>query len=319
MKTNLAKYDAFLILFVKSLVICLSFWFIYHRIFISQDFAQFESAFKNAFLAPTFFPLLSVVCILFLINWGTEAYKWKMIIKKLQIISFPQSFKAVFSGITVGLFTPNRVGEYGGRIIYLNRSNRTNAVVIAIAGNLSQLLTTLVFGILGVIFYYLYFSQLNIGFISLVLLLIIPICFFLFFNIRKIPVLFGSKIEKYLRAFAFFSNLELIKLVFLSTLRYLMFFLQFYILLLIFKIEIQILDALVLLPVIFLVISVIPTFALVEWGVRGSAALFFVGAVSSNSAGILAAATMLWLINIAFPALLGVMFIANHKLSINEY
>ncbi|MDQ3190261.1 MAG: hypothetical protein M3Q58_01570, partial [Bacteroidota bacterium] len=123
----------------------------------------------------------------------------------------------------------------------------------------------------------------------------------------------------YLKAFALFTSNELIKLILLSSFRYLIFFLQFYILLLIFNIELQYTDAMILLPVIFLVISIIPSFAIVEWGVRGSAALFFISAVSANSSGILAAATLLWLINIALPAIIGAVFITNHKLSINEF
>lgn len=317
MKTNLGKTKAFLIIIIKSLVVCLSLYFIYHRVFVSQDFEEFESAFKNALSGNFFFPLFILVFVLFIINWGAEAFKWKMSMYKLQSVSYAQSFKAVFSGITVGLFTPNRIGEYGGRIIYVNKDKRIDAIVSTIAGNASQLLITVVFGILAV-FYFLDFSLVMTQFNFLFLLFLIPLIFYLFFKIQKIPTLLGNKGGKYLKAFSLFNRKELIKLILLSSLRYLMFFLQFYILLLIFNIELQLTDALVLLPSVFLVITVVPSFALAEWGVRGSAALFFINTVSANSAGILAAATVLWIINIALPALIGAVFITKHKLSLNE-
>ncbi|MDQ3190143.1 MAG: lysylphosphatidylglycerol synthase domain-containing protein, partial [Bacteroidota bacterium] len=191
MKTNLVKSNSFLIILIKSLVICLSFWFIYHRIFVSQDFLQFQTTIKTAYLAKSFFPLFILVFILFLINWSTEAIKWRMLLQKLQKISFSESFKAVFSGITIGLFTPNRIGEYGGRIIYLDRDKRLDAVVNNVAGNFSQLLITLVFGVFGVIFYFFNFNNLNYGNKSMILLLFIPLVVILFFNINKIPALFG--------------------------------------------------------------------------------------------------------------------------------
>ena len=314
MKTNLVKYRAILFFSIKSLIICLSFWFIYDRILVLQDFGNFQSYIKEIFYSPYFIFWFIVVFMLFLLNWGTEALKWKMITRKMQEISFCDSFKAVCSGVTVGLITPNRMGEFGGRILYINKKIRIDAIVGAIAGSLSQLFITIICGLAGAMVYSYNYRPIT-AFNNYWLLLIIVICFYLYFNIHKIPLLLKGKAEYYLKAFALFNNKELLKIIWLSLLRYFIFFLQFYILLWIFKIELYIAEALVLLPLIFLVIAVIPTFALVEWGVRGSAAVFFISTVSANSTGILAAATALWVINILIPALLGAVFIAKHKLS----
>ena len=314
MKTNLVKYRAILFFSIKSLVICFSFWFIYDRIFVLQDLGGFQTFMKEISYSPYFNFLLVVVFVLFLLNWGTEALKWKMITRKIQPISFYDSFRAVCSGVTVGLITPNRMGEFGGRILYINKKMRMNAIAGAIAGSLSQLFITIICGLAGAMIYSYKYNWIT-AFSNYWLLLAIPVCFYLYFNIHRIPLLFKGKTEYYLKAFALFNKGELLKLIWLSLLRYLIFFLQFYILLWIFKIELYITDALTLLPLIFLVIAVIPTFALVEWGVRGSAAVFFISAVSANSTGILAAATTLWIINISIPALIGAVYIVKHKLS----
>ena len=52
--------------------------------------------------------------------------------------------KAVFSGITVSTFTPNRIGEYGGRVFCLEKGDRIKAVFITILCSMSQLLTTVI-------------------------------------------------------------------------------------------------------------------------------------------------------------------------------
>ena len=81
-----------------------------------------------------------------LINWSFEAIKWKILIEKIQKIKFLTSLKAVMAGITVSAFTPNRVGEFGGRIFFLESQNRTKAIVLTFLGNVAQLLVTIVVG-----------------------------------------------------------------------------------------------------------------------------------------------------------------------------
>ena len=65
-----------------------------------------------------------LIIILVFANWGLEARKWQVILKKLERISFFTAFKAVLSGLTLSLNTPNRIGEYGGRILYVKDGNR---------------------------------------------------------------------------------------------------------------------------------------------------------------------------------------------------
>jgi len=83
------------------------------------------------------------VVILAFINWGIEARKWQLLVKSLQRISYFVAFKAVLSGVTLSLNTPNRIGEYGGRILYVKEGNRIKAISLSIAGSMSQLIVTL--------------------------------------------------------------------------------------------------------------------------------------------------------------------------------
>ena len=64
----------------------------------------------------------------------------------------------------------------------------------------------------------------------------------------------------------------------------------------------------------FFVMSVVPTFAITEIGVRGAIAAFFFGKLTSDVLPVLNATFSLWLINLAIPALIGTFFIFHFRL-----
>ncbi len=86
------------------------------------------------------------------VNWGIEARKWQLLIRHLQHVSYFVAFKSVLSGVTLSLNLPNRIGEYGGRILYIEQGNRIKAISLSIAGSMSQLIITLLMGCGGLIF-----------------------------------------------------------------------------------------------------------------------------------------------------------------------
>jgi hypothetical protein len=49
------------------------------------------------------------------VNWGLEAWKWHRLAGTWSR-TFGRSLRAVLVGLTLGFATPNRVGDYAGRI-----------------------------------------------------------------------------------------------------------------------------------------------------------------------------------------------------------
>jgi len=47
-----------------------------------------------------------VVILLVLVNWGLEAWKWQLLMKPLEGLSFCKAFKATLSGVAFALNTP---------------------------------------------------------------------------------------------------------------------------------------------------------------------------------------------------------------------
>ena len=96
----------------------------------------------DSFSASSLLTFLIVFALMW-VNWGIEARKWQLAIRQLQTISFASAFKAVFTGTTIAFFTPNRIGEYMGRILYINEANRIQAISLTIVCSMAQLLVTL--------------------------------------------------------------------------------------------------------------------------------------------------------------------------------
>jgi uncharacterized membrane protein YbhN (UPF0104 family) len=324
-KTKIYKIYGFII---KTAIILLAFWFIYRRLFVKENLEETLLSFENNFYKLSFIKSLSFVIFLMVINWSLETIKWQYLIRKIEKVTFFKALVAILSGVTVSIFTPNRVGEYAGRVFVLEKADRWEAVLITMLGSLSQLLITTIAGAVGFIFFaYEYFNLKNnsqyylYGLVMIILILIVTLLF-LFFNvsfltsfINKLP----GKLKKarvYGRIFSMYSKYELLNVLLLSFIRFMVFISQFYLLLKLFGVTIPYSESLCLISLIYLVMAAIPTIALTELGVRGSVSLYFIDLYftnHNNDIAILSATTMVWIINLVLPALMGAIFVFKLK------
>ena len=309
---------------LKLFILVLALWFIYQKLFANENLSELYQWFLSTFKEQASYPLVLVLLLMFL-NWLLDAVKWKFLIKKEEEVSLWLSVKAVFLGITVSIFTPNRVGEFGGRVFCLAQADRIKAVLITILGNMGQLLATTIFGTLALVHYVQAYSgfldgESNYWFFILVFYsrysseyfnCTISQCVWLSSFFMKFKFL--RKYEEYSDVFSYYSMWELLYVIFLSSARYAVFSFQFYILLHFFQVDISLLESLTMSSLVFLTISIIPTIALTEIGVRGSIAIYFFGLVSANHIGILTATFALWFTNLVLPALLGTILVYNLK------
>ncbi len=307
-------------LFIKLLIAGTSLYYIYYKVFTGHDsekvLDELVSVFEKVCPLDVF-----ILFILMLLNWSLESVKWSWIIKHLEPISFLKSFKAVLTGLTVSIFTPNRVGEFGGRIFFLRKESRIQGILLTFLGSASQLLVTILMGAIALLFYlpgytditrqqtpYLYFTLVIIVVLMMVAL---PLAYF---NVsllnsfaKKIKLL--KKIQHYLEALNEYSIVELTKILSLSFFRYVVFTAQFYLLLKLYGVELNFKEGFIMIALTFFAITAIPTYTVTELGVRGSAALAFIGLLSDNNTGIITASFALWIINIAIPAIAGSVFV----------
>lgn len=311
-------------LLIKLLIVALAFWFLYQKVFANDNFLEIKDEFSHILNKDTYFDLV-VVFLLMLLNWSIDALKWQFLIHKLEKVSFWLSLKAVFLGITVSMFTPNRIGEFGGRVLCLNNADRIKAVLVTVFGNLTQLVATVIFGLLALTYFSLNYSfpVLTVFFENTILILafsilIISLMIYALINISKMSGLlsrwkFLKKYEEYWHVFHEYSKSEILTVLFASISRYLVYSFQFYLLIKFVNIDITFLQSLTMSALTFLSMSVIPTIALTEIGVRGSVAIYFFSFLSNNVIGIITATFTLWIINLVIPAIIGTLFVYQLK------
>src|SRR5690606_36486723 len=121
------------------------FYSLYKQIQSQPDLHLSLALIKEAPFGTDAWKLWSVILMVF-INWGIEARKWQILIQPVQKMRFITAFKSVITGVTLSINTPNSIGEYGGRILFVKDGNRIKAISLSIAGSISQLIITLIMG-----------------------------------------------------------------------------------------------------------------------------------------------------------------------------
>lgn len=257
------------------------------------------------------------------VNWGIEARKWQLLIKPVQPMNFFTAFKAVLCGVTLSLNTPNRIGEYGGRVLFVKDGGRLQAVSLSIAGSMAQLIITMLMGCGGLLFVLLNGADIGITpfwvkiflYGSLAATFITMIFFFrlswLIKMIDKLP--YSEKFSKYISVLESFDAKILLRLLLLSAMRYIVFVLQYIFMLQLMQVEQNWWQGFWLVTLLFWIMAIIPSFAIAELGIRGkvSERLFF---YSTNTLGILAVTFGIWFINLFIPALIGSLLILSIKI-----
>lgn len=269
-----------------------------------------------------------IVIMLAFVNWGLEARKWQVLLEPVQKINFLRAYKSVLSGLTLSLNTPNRMGEYGGRILYIKEGSRLKAISLSIAGSISQLIITLVLGCGGLV-YLLYFQNTHTGpvmglsvfWIKVLLLIssIITAILILFFFrlawlirfIEKIPA--SKRFIQYIKVLEEFTPKLLLRLLSLSFFRYLVFVLQYILLLQLLHVEIFWFDCFWIISILFLVLAIVPSFAIADLGIRGKFSTALLSLYSANIVGILGTTFGIWCINLFIPAFAGSILILGIK------
>lgn len=259
--------------------------------------------------------LLYITFSLIFVNWGLEAWKWRVLVKPFSPVRMTDAVKAVLAGTSVSLWVPNRAGEYVGRIFFLQPSKRVRGILATLIGSMAQLLTTVIAGAAGLM-YYVYHHMGNpfLGKALIVLILAsITVLLFIYFNVNKIRSLlphskFFRPLRRYLIIYRKFSAGILAEVLFYSVLRYIVFCGQFVLLLIVYHAGVHITDAFFTIFIIYLVQAVLPGNSITELATRGASSVLFLSAFTYNVAAISAATYTLWLINVIMPAILGLGF-----------
>jgi uncharacterized membrane protein YbhN (UPF0104 family) len=269
---------------------------------------------------------LAAVVLLMIVNWSLEALKWKLLVQRVQKVSFLKAISAVFSGVSFSVTTPNRMGEYAGRVLYMDEGNRLRVISLTMLGSISQLIITLLFGLAGLLLLKNKIIDTGLSgwpaWINLILtggaaaLIFLTVFYFrlgwLVKWITKLPA--AKKFSWLISELEMINAAMLVKLLSLSALRYMVFGMQYYLLLQFFGVEVNWWQGFWATAVVFFIMAVIPTIALFEIVQKVYVTKEIFAIFTVNTLGIGFVTTTIWFINLVVPAAIGSLLIFSIKI-----
>jgi len=311
------KTKQFLFFLIKITIVIGAFYFIYNKT-VHNEHILFQEFILQ--LETTIFGKYTTILILLsftIANWFFEILKWQTLATFVKKISFYEAFQQSLGSLTASLFTPNRIGEYGAKAIYYQKGNRRRIMLLNLLSNMMQMTTTIIFGCIG-LYYFINHFEITIEFHrfrKLAYLLAIILVFILTGSIKGYKKIRGFYIDKIID---FDKKLSLKLHLFnglYSILRYLIFSHQFYFLLKLFGVETDYITLMALITSMYLLASVIPGLALLDWLIKGSVALWVFSFIGVNELIIVTITLLMWILNFGLPALIGSYFVLNFNFS----
>ncbi len=280
---------------LKTFISFYALWYILHSKFI-----HFSFDFNFSFI------ILSLI-IFSLLNWFFEIKKWQFLVENIQKIDFYTAFKQSLISFSISLLTPNRVGEYGAKILFFEKPKRKRIFHLNLIGNLSQLILTLFFGLIG-LFYYLFTQSIeyqlyktNFYYLLIGVFLILTMIFF------------GYKYRKIIyKKFIIDRNIwqETIKY---SLLRYLSFATQFYLFWIYFNPQNTGFKVVIAIFLTYFIASIIPVLAFMDWAVKGTASVFAFHLLGFSTQTLLNIIALMWTYNFLLPFFIGLVLMWTSK------
>ena len=310
---------------LKLTLVGLIGWALYQQVLAGSDQRALWENFLRHFEAGEHLYFLTAAALLVPLNWAWETAKFRFLIRAFTTKGFWESYRIVLAGVAVSIFTPNRVGEYGGRVLLVEARYNWKVVVATLVGSLAQLLTLLCGGLVGGGYFlsvYLLPNEPWLPYGLAALALLIAGLLFLYFRIsttvrftRNWP--FPKWMRRYLRhliVLRHYRKRELLVTLGYSLLRYLTYCTQYYLLLRFYGVMIDYPTALAGAATIYLIHSGLPLPPVVGFLARGNIAILVWGVFTDQSLDVLAASYSLFTLNLALPSLIGAVFILQTNL-----
>ncbi|WP_312135848.1 hypothetical protein [Sphingobacterium sp.] len=308
----------YLNLLIKIIIVALAMWFVVSKVNNQKNLAEFK------ILIGTIDPVtirivLGLVFLLMLLNWLLEVVKWRFLSRRLEYLGMWKAIKSVFCGLTWAIFTPNRIGEYGGRIMLLKPENRASGAVAMGVGLFAQLVLTSVFGAISIAWFVTTFIETpsSVDFGVWLLAIIYAMAFLiLYFNVSRVDYLVGKvkflhKVKPFFVVLEDYSVRELAYVLWLSTCRFAIFTSQYIILMLVFLPELSIVSMLPMIFILFFIQSAVPSLDIFDFSVRSFVASNLFAYITTQELAVMAIVSCVWFVNLIFPAIIGAFFVFN--------
>ncbi len=307
-------------LFVKLPLLLVAGWALYRQVVASGELERLWVGLAERWQWPRS-GWLALAAGLVLPNIGLEVWRFRLLSRRFTEVGLGKALRAVLGGMAVGIGTPNRVGEYLGRIFFFEKSHALQVATATMAGSLAQWVVLSCAGMAGSLIFFEAWIEEQVGIgaaflvapaggLALVLCLLLYNLDLLLRLSQRLPL--GRWYQAQLRKLAFLKHYdagEISWLLVLSLLRYATYCSQFVLLLWFWGLELGYLQALAGVAFIFFVQMFVPLPPLAGLVARGELAVLVFGVHAVGAATVVAATFSLFVINVALPAVAGLVLV----------
>lgn len=267
------------------------------------------------------FPVVSLV--LMLLQWTIEALKWRIIFKTVHFqMKWATSLKMIFAGSSFSFVTPNRMGEFIGRVVYLPSEMKGIGTAFTVYNSIVQISVYCFFASIAFYFYdvSLFSEKLstsNAGWIDMLkmftALIALACVVFFFFQKRFFTFLYNARIlKKFTNIWR--DSMQLthgtsVGMLGLTILKTMMVILQYWLVFSWLGVEISFISTFAAVSLMMFGLVVFPTISFIEIGLRWEFSYLLFSVYTSNLLGITIGASIIWLLNIVLPAIIGAFWL----------
>lgn len=261
------------------------------------------------------------------VNWGFEALKWQILLRRVEKTTFWNAYRGVLAGLSLGFALPAQLGDTAGRVLSLRPGARAEAIGASLVSGGVQFYVAFVFGAVAWAHHLTVVPSRDTAAGRWLLALLVGLSALgVGFGLVRRRLIGWLAARPGLRRFARYwdvagqyNDREIGLALGAATVRYLVFSAQFYLALRLVGVGMPAGISASGIGVVFLVKTITPAFNLLsDLGVREAAALW-VFAPFGTSASVLVTATLtLWLANILMPVLIGLIWVWRLKWSVSR-
>lgn len=299
---------------IKGGLIAIALYFVINR-FEHSDYEGILSYhwFKPGFWMPLFL-------ILWALNLYLDALIWRSVNGFLGVISLKRAFKTNFVSYALSFITPANSGEVAGRYIMLNQNqDRQKTLFLIFWSHFPRMIVKLGLGIPAILMLGVLSERLSLDLAMAVAFFTVAILLLVYFNLIKIQAwIYQRNIRRFNLAHYILNDRprykEKLKLLMLAFIKYLVYNIQFVALLCLWgnvDLSLELLSSVV---IFYFITSIIPTFAAVDFIIKAAAAIYVFDGSLADESLLVNAAFMIWVFNVALPALGGLVVILKSNL-----
>lgn len=273
------------------------------------------------------FPLLFLITLLIPVNWFLEGLKWRIFLPAEKRPAYLLTLKIIFAGVSCAILTPNRMGDFIGRGLVSPVEIREETVLATFMGNFCQFFILLIAGIPALFYLFPLLGEnshhpIDFPFWLIIIWLSFSLSFLffypqIFYFMSKFTQRWGWTApwtEKF-TTLAKISYRSFFKGLILAFSRYLVFSFQYYLVLTLWGIQLNIFQLYIGLASLYLFQTIIPLPPFYSLIVRGETSVLIWGIWDIPPVTAMTASYMLFFLNLFMPALIGFFILIPFKMA----